>query len=661
MVEKGSEEPLSMDYEDTSTHFTDDAESPPARPELDRDFESYIRLVESRCVGFIRISQAVYVVQGWNVKERMATDHWYHMQVQHTGDDISLACMCPQGGFADKPCVHTQFYMEFRDERFREDEDLPFREGKTVVFWRERIGFEEELWLTRFSVRGHSEALTSRAVVTYEGLDDGFGSWHCSKDKNTPCSHIPTARKFFGQIFGQEHETNDSNSAPNSENSREVDDEDYVVDDGAGLEPAISHLPIMPLPWAMLSTDIAHYIRPPVEMNYPVVIAIAGRICGSLCRHEAVYDPTRAVTVKECTIYTLTGTRTTKIELQQCANCPSRRHCYIGPDTRDLGLFNFNNSVLFAHELLDEYTSRYTSSVTPFSAFIQAMSRVYECRGNRFVKEDLFRSVWFAYASVQDLRGDMFCNRCGSTPENVIWDGMTLSFSKKHLNNMMKPPTVETEDSTVRLRKYRKEIAWMPMKSKELASFRRRVLAWLRKGKKAQTQQDEDESEEEHPIAPAGNYYGELLSIAATFTKVTPSLGTMFLRVFGTELSSTGALDKSLRKWYSVFFEQLVAEEPAVQMVNEAAMENLNAFIEHPSRRNASALVDIPALMRIAEKELQRSERCPSDLLDVCRWMHTRLSTVLCELKSGDLPLLPLLQRQHGDANEWKMVSTAKN
>ncbi|KAK7053239.1 hypothetical protein VNI00_003864 [Paramarasmius palmivorus] len=412
----------------------------------------------------------------------------------------------------------------------------------------------------------------------------------------------------------------------------------------------------MPPPWAILSTDIAHYTRVPVEMNYPVVITIAGRICGSLCQHEAVYDPTRAVTVKECTIYTLTGTRSTTIELQQCANCPSRRHCYIGPDTRDLGLFNFNNSVLFTHELLDEYTSRYTSSVTPFSAFIQAMGRVYECRGNRFVKEDLFRSVWFAYASVQDLRGDMFCNRCGSAPENVIWDGMTLSFSKKHLNNSMKPPTVETEDSTIRLRKYRKEIAWMPMKSKELASFRRRMLAWLRKGKKAQARQDEDESEEEHPIGPTGNYYGELLAIAATFTKVAPSLGTMFLRVFGTELSTTGTVDKSLRKWYSMFFEQLVAEEPAVQMVNEAALDSLYAFIQDPSRRTASALMDIPALMRIVEKELRSGERFPSDLLDVCQWMHSRLNVVLSELKSGDLPMLPLLQRHQRDVDEWKMA-----
>ncbi|KAK7053238.1 hypothetical protein VNI00_003863 [Paramarasmius palmivorus] len=91
-VVERDEDPVPISYEDTSNHFTGDAEAPPIGLELDADFESYIRLVESRCVGFIRISQAVYVVQGWNVKERMAT-----------------------------------FYMEFRDERFREDEDLPFR------------------------------------------------------------------------------------------------------------------------------------------------------------------------------------------------------------------------------------------------------------------------------------------------------------------------------------------------------------------------------------------------------------------------------------------------------------------------------------------------------------------------------------------------------
>ncbi|KAK7047672.1 hypothetical protein VNI00_006440 [Paramarasmius palmivorus] len=221
--ESGLSEGLGYDEEMT---MGGGAEILPADSDVDEDFESYIRLVESRCVGFIRISQAVYVVQGWNVKERMAAETWYHMQVQHIGDDISLACMCPQGGFSDKPCIHMQYYTEFRDERFREEEDLPFREGKTIMFWREQIGFEQELWLTRFSVRGHSEALSNRAIVTYEGLDDGFGSWRCSKDKSA-CSHIPAARKFFGQIFGREGDIDETPVTVNN-GPTEAEEEDYV-------------------------------------------------------------------------------------------------------------------------------------------------------------------------------------------------------------------------------------------------------------------------------------------------------------------------------------------------------------------------------------------------------------------------------------------------
>jgi hypothetical protein len=137
------------------------------------------------------------------------------------------------------------------------------------------------------------------------------------------------------------------------------------------------------------------------------------------------------------------------IELQHCSSCRRR---FVGPDCRDLGLFNFNNHILFTHDLLEEYTSAYTTSETPFVAWVAVVSRRYQNHSSesRFVTEQMFRAVWFSYAKLLHLEGDMRCPQCGPSPENTIWDGVTLAFNRKHLLPTLQPPTVLHEDSILR-------------------------------------------------------------------------------------------------------------------------------------------------------------------------------------------------------------------
>lgn len=136
----------------------------------------------------------------------------------------------------------------------------------------------------------------------------------------------------------------------------------------------------------------------------------------------------------------------TTIEVQGCPNCS---HRLVGPDCRELGIFNYNNRKLFAHDLLDEYTSAYTSSETPFSAWVSVVARRYElhCSDRPFATAQMFRAVWFAYAKLLYLEGDMICPRCGPSPENTIWDGVTLAFNRKHLLPTLEPPTVSQSSS----------------------------------------------------------------------------------------------------------------------------------------------------------------------------------------------------------------------
>ncbi|KAG6848701.1 hypothetical protein H0H93_014759, partial [Arthromyces matolae] len=132
------------------------------------------------------------------------------------------------------------------------------------------------------------------------------------------------------------------------------------------------------------------------------------------------------------------------MEVQTCTKCSGRWRQRIGPDLRESGIFNFNNHLLFTHELLDDYTSCYTTSETPFTAWIKVVTRRYE--ENRspvpFVSEQVLRAAWFAYVNIQDFTKDMTCPTCGPAPTDVIWDGVSVGFSKKHMLDTLRPPTV---------------------------------------------------------------------------------------------------------------------------------------------------------------------------------------------------------------------------
>jgi hypothetical protein len=69
----------------------------------------------------------------------------------------------------------------------------------------------------------------------------------------------------------------------------------------------------------------------------------------------------------------------------------------IGPDCRNIGLFNWNNRALVTEELLDDYTSAFVSSETPFVAYTAAVSRRYQTHNSPlpFLPEKSFLEIWF--------------------------------------------------------------------------------------------------------------------------------------------------------------------------------------------------------------------------------------------------------------------------
>ena len=216
----------------------------------------------------------------------------------------------------------------------------------------------------------------------------------------------------------------------------------------------ISYLPILVPIWAWLPSDQEHYPRPlPYSPENPVIPLTDTSACLCLTRFSA----SRHCLTKPCIVYGLTGARPGEIQVQACPQCPVMRRRYIGPDCRELGLFNYNNNILFTHDLLDDYTNSFTSSETPFTAWVSVVSRRYASHRSLhpFVSEATFRSAWFAYTRLQSFDNDMTCPRCGPTPDDVIWDGVTLAFAQKHVTESLQPPTVCHQLSACRASRYR--------------------------------------------------------------------------------------------------------------------------------------------------------------------------------------------------------------
>ncbi|KAK7037210.1 hypothetical protein VNI00_011201 [Paramarasmius palmivorus] len=518
------------------------------------------------------------------------------------------------------------------------------------MFWHETVGWADGTVLMRFSVEGVNGALNNRAVVIYEGLENGWGSWRCSKDKKEKnCLHIQRARKFLGEVLG----TSLSDELRDGELAHSGDELESTEQE-LTQERAVSFLPILPPPWASLPTDPALYTRPHPAATVPNLLALTSDRSGTACGNRACYDPLQDKIRRECIIYTLTGYREATVELQACPSCPKRHHCYIGPETRDVGIFNYNNNVFFTHELLDEYTSRFASSETPFAAFVQSIGRIYQGRGFKFVGDDLFRSAWFAYATLQSLEQDMKCPRCGDMPETVIWDGVTLAFSKKHLKDCLKPPTNLGKQSLVRERRYLKNPQWIPLTTKGDKTLRKAFISLLRgssKGTRSRLTSAESDSE------VGGEGKGE--GVEATKRKVLASF-TERIRIIAPAVAETLAyalgpgsqIDRKLSKKYTVLLEQLVAEESAIQMVNENTLEKLQGFVKDPTLQNASNLVDIPALLLVIEGELRLHGNVPRHIYDLCVWMCARAEEVLNGLKRGQLETLG--EMEANGVEDWR-------
>ncbi|KAF6749397.1 hypothetical protein DFP72DRAFT_819007 [Ephemerocybe angulata] len=627
-------------------------------PEED-DFADYVDSLSSQIVQFNYLHGSLFVVQGWDSTKHQATTSWFHLQFQ-TSDDGQLdsGCTCPKA-LNRNLCVHRRYFRDYEVESLisRDVADDPEDRPPATLFSR-RV--EQSVRLTSlFSVQSMSSSeLKGRAIVTHT-VSSAESTWKCNKDQGMEtCFHIKTAQEEYGDLSVDE-------VAELEEIGSSSADSVSVSDLVRGPGNTVSYLPIHPPLWARLPSDIPLYADPPPMRTPPnITFPLDAESSCSCPSGRTYFNDSLGKKARLCHLYTLTSVYSVQVDQQDCPTCPSSRKRRIGPDLRQYGIFNYNNSILVSHELLDEYTSSFTSSDYTFKAWYKQLSRRYSLTGRRFMGDDAWRAVWFSYVSLQHFGDkDMTCTTCGPAPDTVIWDGITLAFGRKHLRGSLRPPTTTGLASPVR-----QNVKYNPRQQLLLvAGMRKRLRAALQGppleglNLKADIGADpplptdlEDPGEAKSEAAARrrraleiDQHLDRVESMVGELNTQCPALAQIFDEHFGAEAYSTGRKPSAA---FKNLFLQIAAEESVLQMVNYSSLLKLRSFLESPTRDNVNLLMSIPAFYKTAR--LKTSDL--KSLVEVMRWVEQKARDVLKvlildpNLPAGD-PHLFL-----DDDNDWR-------
>ncbi|KAH6912406.1 hypothetical protein BKA70DRAFT_1423104 [Coprinopsis sp. MPI-PUGE-AT-0042] len=576
---------------------------------------------------------------------------WYRDIVLRNDYHLNLA--------VDDLCIHRHFFLKYEIQELVGQEHRHSELTAAIAFLRRSLSENEGL-MTYFSAKSFSSAhLTGWTIVTHSGISLHAGTWRCLKDSGLlTCPHIKAAQKRYCQVFEDDEHLSALGDV-------EAPSEGCSVEDlGRHKSSPVSHLPILPPSWATLQSDPRLYTRP-FPYRKPLLQPFGLQPTSSCpCPSGRTYwDPSRPYTIHWCDVFTLDGAHRHQIKLQPCRTCPPARRRFIGPDLREEGLFNLNNSILVSHELLDECTSAYTTSETPFSAWVAHLSRRYSSSGHTFMGEDLFRSVWFGYAGLQAFDNDFSCQRCGPHPDSLICDGITLAFGRKHLRESLHPPTKTSDTSTIR-----NKVKYMP-KQQLLDSSLRKQLRMVMKAPSLDKHWNRDEGSESddsdnsnrstQPLPPSRmtseqhhrhtalirEHLDRISVVQSALREHCPELADLFVEHFGAAAYSARKLvPTAIRNLYA----QIAAEESVLQLINRASLNALQKFLDDPQPSNVALTLSIPAVY-----EALSTVEVLDPWVPILKWLELRASSTLNSLMVEN----PLLEAEEGLGivqDDWK-------
>ncbi|TFK64730.1 hypothetical protein BDN72DRAFT_825241 [Pluteus cervinus] len=224
----------------------------------------------------------------------------------------------------------------------------------------------------------------------------------------------------------------------------------------------------------------------------------------------------------------------------------------------------------------------------------------------------------------------MICPSCGPNPVDTIWDGVTLSFNRKHLRSTIQPPTTIHDTSPCNNRRYLVKPQLIP--DKEL----RRSLSTIvssphLKQLGALLSKSDDLPLTEKEQKSVRKLIELVPVVEEQLNEVNTSLGQFFGRIFGLR----AIISCPPARAYIALFQQIAAEESVLQMANRPALIALGGLLESSSLISAKIL-EIPAIHLVIQECWASSDNgLPNDVLGTLKWFHSRAMEVLTKALSN--------------------------
>ncbi|KAG2006115.1 hypothetical protein CC2G_002460 [Coprinopsis cinerea AmutBmut pab1-1] len=592
------DDPVSGNSEIEPAHSgSPDTQSEISEPDLD----AFVDAINAHVAGFYHLERNLFVVQGWDIERKQTTDHWHHLEYETLDGEILVACTCPSG--MEDACVHQAFFKHFEIESLMDMREERNTESPAVLFLQRSLPTEEVV--SMFSVQSSSSsALRGRAIVRHTGSSETWvGTWRCSKDHGQGgCVHVRRVQEMVGGlgdiVEGSGREGRSINEIARS-----------LTELGTARSGTISYRRIHVPAWASLPNDPELYPRPlPFRSvpDGPLRLDMDGSCpCAS---GRTKFNPMGPIELRQCRIYTFSVALEHTLEVQRCPTCPPSRRRYIGPDLRDRGLFNYNNSILVSHELLDEYTSAYTLSETPFSAWVQHMARRYRNSGQTFMGEDLFRAIWFSYVSLQQYDDDMK----SSSKYTQATDNPICRISGPRANPVSATPAYHSKSQAATDDSF----GYGSPSLDSLSDWEEEELSMTTGSPTKANRLWEAKLIQDH--------LDRLDRVKEGLLEICPALSNLFDNVFRL----TYAQRESPSSVCKNFFRQISAEESVLQLVNAPSMDAIRSFLQNPCSDRFSLLIPIPAVY-----QLFKAYEDTNALVPVLRWILERAEEVLNGLK----------------------------
>ena len=308
--------------------------------------------------------------------------------------------------------------------------------------------------------------------------------------------------------------------------------------------------------------------------------------------------------------------------------------------------------MLFTHELLDSYTSSYTTSQTPFAAFCTTIRHHYQnyTAYMRFCSDETFVRAWFAFSQLQDLGNTMQCPTCGPSPSIVIADGVSLATHASKLTSAVRPPTfTDTSSESITTITPYKARKLPPIPQKELRSLLLRFL------------ESPPASSAEAPntgiLAPLCAKYPALAPLTELYVQLP--VNDVRRKAYKELLSQVrrpgNATTLNCSELITLWSVQIAAPDIVLQLVPYDAIQPMSVFVETGVMPNWLQSL-CPVMGMVAEAHEAVSLPIPDAVRITAGWLVDRARDVYTRLAQHDPA--PVAEHPLESSDSWRTTGT---